>query len=125
MNVNSQKGVKFYIIAIVAAGVAIAAITIGVASATDFTFTAAFVPTIGFVVGLIAFLTGLVVAFVFYVLATSHLRRIINTLAQKSGETSFTTAGNLLWWGAILTIVLVGLLVLFVAWCSWRNGILT
>ena len=40
---NSLTGVKFYIIAIVAAGVAIAAITIGIWSATGFTFTTGFV----------------------------------------------------------------------------------
>jgi uncharacterized membrane protein len=113
---NSLTGVKYYIVAIVAAAVAIAALTIGVASATGFTFKASFVPTLGFGVGLIAFIVGLVVAFVFYILATSHLRKTFNTLAQKSGEASFTTAGNLLWWGAILTIVVVGLILIFIAW---------
>jgi uncharacterized membrane protein len=113
---NSLTGVKFYIIALVAAGVAIAAITVGVWSATSFTFTSGFVPTVGFGVGLLAFFAGLIIAFIFYVLATMHLRRTFNTLAQKSGETSFTTAGNLLWWGAILSIILVGLVLIFVAW---------
>ncbi|MGA2683161.1 MAG: DUF996 domain-containing protein [Candidatus Bathyarchaeia archaeon] len=113
---NSLTGVKYYIVAIVAAAVAIAAITIGVASATGFTFKASFVPTLAFGVGLVAFIVGLVVAFVFYILATSHLRKTFNTLAQKSGEASFTTAGNLLWWGALLTIVLVGLILIFIAW---------
>jgi uncharacterized membrane protein len=122
---NSLTGVKFYIIALVAAGVAIAAIVIGVASATGFTFATAFVSTIAFATGLIAFLAGLVVAFVFYLLATSHLRRTFNTLAEKSGETSFTTAGNLLWWGAILTIVLIGLLLIFVAWIFATIGFFT
>jgi uncharacterized membrane protein len=122
---NTLTGVKFYIIAIVAAGIAIAAITIGVWSATGFTFTTDFVFTAGFGVGLITFLAGLIVAFVFYVLATSHLRRTFNTLAQKSGETSFTTAGNLLWWGAILTIIGVGLLLIFIAWIFATIGFFT
>ena len=91
---NTLTGVKFYIIALVAAAVAIAAITVGIGSATGFTFTTGFVPTVGFGVGLIAFFAGLIVAFVFYVLATMHLRKTFNTLAQKSGEASFTTAGN-------------------------------
>ncbi len=113
---NSLTGIKFYIIALVAAAVSIAALTIGVWTATGFTFTSGFVPTVAFGVGLIAFLGGLIVAFIFYILAATHLRRTFNTLAQKSGETSFITAGNLLWWGSILTIILVGLLLILVAW---------
>ena len=111
---DSLTGVKFYIIAIIAAAVAIAAITLGVWSATG--FNAGFVFTPGFGIGLIAFFVGLVTAFVFYVLAASHLRRTFNTLAQKSGEASFSTAGTLLWVGSILTIIMVGLILIFVAW---------
>jgi uncharacterized membrane protein len=122
---DSLTGVKFYIIALIAAAVAIAAISIGIWSATGFKFTTGFVPTVGFGVGVAVFLAGLVVAFVFYVLATSHLRRTFNTLAQKSGEASFTTAGDLLWWGAILTIVLVGLILIFVAWIFATIGFFT
>jgi uncharacterized membrane protein len=88
---DSLTGIKFYIIALVAAAVSIAAITIGVWTATGFTFTSGFVPTVAFGVGVIAFLGGLTVAFIFYILAATHLRRTFNTLAQKSGETSFTT----------------------------------
>lgn len=113
---NSLTGVKFYIIALIAAAVAIAAIVIGVASATGFTFATSFVPTVGFAVGLIAFLGGLVVAFVFYILAAMHLKKTFDTLAKNSGEASFTTAGNLLWWGSILSIILVGFVLIFVAW---------
>jgi uncharacterized membrane protein len=121
---DSLKGVKFYIIAIVAAAVAIAAITLGVWSATG--FTADFVLTAGFGIGLIAFLVGLVVAFVFYVLAASHLRRTFNTLAQKSGEASFTTAGTLLWVGSILTIIFgIGLLLIPIAWIFATIGFFT
>jgi uncharacterized membrane protein len=115
---NSLTGVKFYIIALIAAAVAIAALLIGIGTATGFKFkfTSSFTPTVGFGVGVAAFLIGLIVAFVFFVLAASHLRRTFNTLAQKSGEQSFATAASLLWWGSILTIVLVGLLLIFIAW---------
>src|SRR5271157_1584393 len=51
---NALTGVKYYIVAIVAAGVAVAAITIGVASATGFAFKNPFVLTAGFGAGLIA-----------------------------------------------------------------------
>ena len=112
---NTLTGVKFYVVAVVAAAAAIVAVMIGIASATDFTFKN-FVPTVGFGVGVAALLAGLVVAFVFYVLAASHLKRALDSLAQKSGESSFATAGTLLWIGSILTIVLVGLVLILVAW---------
>jgi uncharacterized membrane protein len=114
---NALTGVKYYIVAIVAAGVAIAAFTIGLWSATGFVFTeGSFVLTAAFGVGIISFLAGLIVAFVFYILAASHLRRTFNVLAQKSGEASFNTAGTLLWIGALLSIIGIGLVLIFVAW---------
>jgi uncharacterized membrane protein len=122
---NTLSGVKYYIIAIVAAAVAIAAITIGVGSATGFTFTEAFEPTVGFGVGLIAFLAGIITAFIFYVLATLNLRKTFSTLAQKSGENSFATAGTLLWIGALLTIILVGLILILIAWIYATIGFFT
>jgi uncharacterized membrane protein len=118
---NTLTGVKFYVVAVVAAAAAIVAVMIGVASATDFTFKN-FVPTVGFGVGVAALLAGLVVAFVFYILAASHLKRALDSLAQKSGESSFATAGTLLWIGSILTIVLVGLVMIFVAWIFATMG---
>ncbi len=123
---DTLAGVKFYIVALVAAAVAIAAIVIGFGTATNFNFTSeSFVLTIGFGVGLLAFFGGLVIAFVFYILATTHLRKTFNSLAQKSGEASFTTAANLLWWGAILTIIVVGLLLIFIAWIFATIGFFT
>ena len=120
---NALTGVKFYIIAILAAAVAIVGITIGVWSATG--FTANFVLTAGFGVGVVAFLVGLVVAFVFYVLAASHLKRTFYTLAEKSGEDSFRTAATLLWIGSILTIIGIGLLLILVAWIFATIGFFT
>ena len=113
---NSLTGVKYYIVAFVAAGVAIAAILIDVGFATGFAFKSGFVPTVGFGVGLAASFAGLIVAFVFYILAASHLRRSFNILAAKSGEAAFMTAGELLWWGAVLSIILVGFVLIFIAW---------
>ncbi|HSQ49356.1 MAG TPA: DUF996 domain-containing protein [Candidatus Deferrimicrobiaceae bacterium] len=120
---NALTGVKFYIIAILAAAVAIVGITIGVWSATG--FTADFVLTAGFGVGVVAFLVGLVVAFVFYVLAASHLKRTFYTLAEKSGEDSFRTAATLLWIGSILTIIGIGLLLILIAWIFATIGFFT
>ena len=102
---NSLTGVKYYIIALVAAAVAIGAIAIGVGSATGFKFKSNFTLTVGFGIGLAIFFGALIIAFIFNVLAATHLRQTFNTLAQKSGEHSFSTAGTLLWWGALLTII--------------------
>ncbi|HKM60023.1 MAG TPA: DUF996 domain-containing protein, partial [Candidatus Bathyarchaeia archaeon] len=101
---NAVMGVVFLIIAVIAFAVAIAALAIG------------FATIIGFGLGILAFLAGLVIAFFFYLVAAMRLRKTFDTLAQKSGEQSFTTAGTLLWWGAILTIVLVGFILIFLAW---------
>jgi uncharacterized membrane protein len=120
---DTLAGIKFYIVAIIAAAVAIASIVVGVWTATG--FTTAFTFTAGFAVGLIAFFGGLVVAFVFFVLAASHLRRVFNTLAQKSGEQSFATASTLLWLGSILTIIGVGIILIIIAWIFATIGFST
>jgi uncharacterized membrane protein len=123
---DSWTGVKYYIIAIVAIAVAIAALIIGIWSATGFNFTAAsFVPTIAFGAGVVAFLAGLVTAFVFYILAASHLRNTFRALSQKTGEGSFETAGTLLWIGAILSIIGIGLLLILIAWIFATIGFFT
>jgi uncharacterized membrane protein len=122
---NALTGVKFYIIALIAAAVAITSIVIGAGSATGFTFKEPFVFTAGFAAGLIAFLAGLIIAFVFFVLASTHLRKTFDTLAQKSGEHSFTTSASLLWWGSRLTIIGVGFILIFVAWIFAVIGFFT
>ncbi|MFB6490331.1 MAG: DUF996 domain-containing protein [Thermoproteus sp. AZ2] len=67
-------------------------------------------------VNVLALIAGLVVAEVFFILAASRLRRVYAALAQRTGEGLFNTAGTLYFWGAVLTIVLVGLILLFVSW---------
>jgi uncharacterized membrane protein len=122
---DSLTGVKYYIIAIIAAAVAIAAITLGIGSATGFTFKPNFAPTAALGIGIAAFIGGIVIAFIFYILATTHLRKTFNSLAQKSGEASFTTAASLLWWGAIFTIIVIGLLLIFISWIFATIGFFT
>jgi len=58
----------------------------------------------------------LIVAFVFYLLMAMNFRRAFNTLAARSGEHGFQTAGTLLFWGAVLTLIGVGLLLIWIAW---------
>ena len=101
---NALMGVVFLIIAVVAVAVAVGVLAVGIAS------------IIGIGIGILAFFGGLVLAFVFYLVAAMRLRKTFDVLAQRSGEQSFNTAGTLLWYGAILTIILVGLILIFIAW---------
>lgn len=66
--------------------------------------------------GILTLIAILVVAFVFYLLMAMNFRRAFDILAERSGEHMFQTAGTLLFWGAILTIVFVGLILVWIAW---------
>jgi uncharacterized membrane protein len=101
---NALMGVIFLIIGLVVVAVAV------------FGAIILFISVVGVVGGVVILVIGLIVAFVFYVLAATRLRETFNTLALKSGEQSFSTAGTLLWWGAILTIIFVGVILIFIAW---------
>lgn len=59
---------------------------------------------------------ALVVMFVFFLLQAIYYRKSFTILSEKSGEKMFDTAGLLLFLGAILTIILVGIILLLVAW---------
>ncbi len=108
---NALTGVKYYIVALITLAIAGTGFIVGFAL-NDF-------PTrigVGNAVGIAVGIAFLIVTFVFYVLAAMHLRKTFNTLAQKTGEHSFETAATLLWVGALLTIIGVGVLLIFVAW---------
>jgi len=110
---NTLYAVIFGIIGIVASGVTLVSLffggifsntAIGLGNQTDI---------VGLIAGLIIFL---VVAFIFYILEAIYIRRAFDTLANKSGVGLFRTGGLLLLIGAVLTIVLVGLFLIFIAW---------
>ena len=61
-------------------------------------------------------IVSLLLLFVFYLLAAIYFRRAFSVLGEKSGEHMFETAGLLLLIGAILTIIVIGLILVFVAW---------
>ncbi|HSV49276.1 MAG TPA: DUF996 domain-containing protein, partial [Candidatus Acidoferrales bacterium] len=108
---HAFKGLIFGIIGSIAATALTLTLFLGfftIAPATDGIFAA---------IGAIALtIVILVVAFVFYLLMAMNLRRAFNTLAERSGENMFRTAGTLLWIGAILTIIAVGLILVWFAW---------
>jgi uncharacterized membrane protein len=120
---NALTGVKYYIVALIALAVAGAGFIVAFININFNDFPASF--GIGHAIGLAVGIAFLVVAFVFYVLAATHLRKTFNTLEQKSGEHSFETAGTLLWLGAILTIIGFGVLLIFIAWIFAIVGFFT
>lgn len=113
---NAWTGLKYYIVALIAAAVAISVGVIILATSTGLFVGAPVVWTMGVVGGVVSIVAGLVIAFVFYVLAATHLRKTFSTLAQKTGEGNLETAGTLLWIGSILTIIVVGLVLILIAW---------
>lgn len=106
---NALRGVIFGIIGIIASSVVSALGFFGgfAFGIFDFGF---------FIIQIVMLIVSLVIAFIFYLLMAMNFRRAFNTLAEKTGENNFRTAGTLLWWGAILTIVFVGLILVWIAW---------
>ncbi len=71
---------------------------------------------LGAVLGILALVFVVIITFVFFLLMAINFRRCLNALADRSGEHLFRTAGTVLFWGAILTIIVVGALLIFIAW---------
>ena len=112
---NALYGIIFGIIGVAAAAFLIVAVVFG-GSFLGFQFAPG-----GDITGnLFAFFGGiaiaLVVAFIFYILMAIYLRKSFDALANKSGVGMFRTAGLLLLIGAVLTIILIGIILIFVAW---------
>lgn len=62
-----------------------------------------------------AMIGALIILFALTVVAAFFIRKSLRTLAQRSGITMFATSGLILLIGAILTIVLIGFILLWVA----------
>lgn len=71
-------------------------------------------------IGLI--IVALAILFIFAVIAAIFYRKSFNILATKSGVSLFGTAGLLLLIGAILTIILVGFVIIWVAFILLAVG---
>jgi uncharacterized membrane protein len=75
----------------------------------NFTNWSALAPYVAAIVG------ALVVLFILFVVSAIFLRRSLNTLSEKSGVHMFATTGLLVLIGAILTIIVIGVILLWVA----------
>jgi uncharacterized membrane protein len=108
---NALWGVIFGIIAVIAIAAAIPIVILG-GVFSSFALGAA-----GIGLGLVSLVLIIVIVFVFYLIAAMYFRKAFNSLAQRSGEHMFETAGTLLFIGAILTILFgLGLLLILIAW---------
>jgi len=102
----SVSGLIYLIIGILVTGVIIVMAVFGIIA----TFG------LGLLIGLGLIFLAAVIGFVFYLMAAMQFRKAFTLLSQKSGEHLFETAGLILFIGAILTIILVGLALMVVAW---------
>lgn len=106
---NALYGFIFGIIGIIAAIVIFVTVSFAGAWMWQWPFTFP-------IVTLVLLIAGLVVMFIFFVVQAIFYRRSFTILSEMSGEKIFETAGLLLLIGAILTIIIVGLVLLLVAW---------
>ena len=89
---------------------------VGVAAAAFIIFTGAAFSAVTFTASAIAgVIVGLAIAWVFLIVSSIFIRRSYNVMATKLNVGNFKTAGTLYFIGAILTIILVGFIILFVA----------
>ncbi|MEZ0248900.1 MAG: DUF996 domain-containing protein [Thermoproteus sp.] len=65
--------------------------------------------------GLVAFIVAVVLGWIFYLMSARRYRNVMSAMAKRSGENLFETAGTLYFWGAVLTIILVGVILLLIA----------
>lgn len=63
-----------------------------------------------------AVIVGLVILFVFLIISMYFVRRSMNQLSSKTGIGLFGTAGLLMLVGAVLTIIAVGLVLIWIGW---------
>ncbi len=67
-------------------------------------------------------IAALIVAFVFAIITAIFYRKSFNLLATKSGVNMFSTAGLLLLIGAVLTIILIGFIIIWIAFILLAVG---
>ena len=119
---DSIYAIIFGIVGIIALGIIafLLFLTTSIASITTFMMPPASAFTALSVIGFI--ILAIVIVFVFFLLEAIYFRRAFDKLANQSGEGIFRTAGLLLFIGAILTLILIGLILVFVAWIMAMVG---
>jgi len=74
-------------------------------------------PEMGFSFAMIgALILGWIVLVIFVIIEAIFYKKAFSLLSEKSGEKMFETAGLVLLIGAILTIIVIGALIMLIAW---------
>ena len=76
--------------------------------------TNTFAPSASFAIGLVV--AAWLGAFILALIQSLFYRAAFNAIAEKSGEDNFRTAGQMMLIGGALTIILIGVLLIFVGW---------
>jgi len=108
---NALYGFIFGIIGIISAGVVLVSMFFGGLFGRAMMGSGGI---LGF--SLVSLILALVVLFIFFLLEAIFYKKSFNMIAEKSGEKMFDTAGILLLIGAVLTIVIIGLILILIAW---------
>jgi len=88
---------------------------------------------IGFILSLVGIATVIIligipliiVGFIFELLAARHIRDSLRVLSERSGEHLFETAGTIIWYGAILAIVGIGIFLMCIGFIIAAIGFFT
>lgn len=107
-----RDAVYWFIFAVIALIVLVVGIVVGLLSLGNLTHGNIFANILT-IAGLAAVV---IAAWVLYVLSAKRYRNVMSSLAKRSGEGLFETAGTLYFWGAMLTIVLVGVILILIAY---------
>jgi len=66
-----------------------------------------------------------IIGFIFALLAVKYIKNCLHALAERSGQNLFRTAGTLIWFGAILTIIGIGAILIWVGFIIAAIGFFT
>ncbi len=66
------------------------------------------------VLGAAGFILPVIIGIIISIMGYHYIRRSFTTIAEVTNERMFATSGQLLFWGAVLTLIFIGVLVSFV-----------
>ncbi|MGD6809893.1 MAG: DUF996 domain-containing protein [Candidatus Bathyarchaeia archaeon] len=100
-------------------------VILSIGTGSIFTTGAISLGFVGVIASIIGVIVLLIIAFIFFLLMAINFRKVLFSLGERSGEHLFFTAGKLLYLGAILTIIVFGYILIFIAWILATIAFLT
>jgi len=77
------------------------------------------------IIGAIIGIPLIIVGFVFELLMASRFKKALYAMADRSSQQLFRTAGTLIWYGALLSIIVVGFFLIWIAFIILAVAFLT